>query len=1344
MDDEAKTLRIRPFDGTGFNNWCFRMRAYLQQLDVLHCVEKEPEDEDFWHIPDTAGEDEKKNKKVQQAARIKQDNKCRSVLIQAIADSHLEYVKDKVSPKQIWDGLHDVFERKSITNRFMLKRQLLSMRYDERERLQEHFLKFDQLVREIKGAGARMEEEDVICHLMLTMPESYDAVTTAMEAVSENLTLDMVRRKYLDVEAKRRGQRQEVEKEETAFSGKQNTGTTSRVKCFGCGGLGHKKAQCKKSEHSDAYRKSEKKKPVKEKAHISAKTVSFVAAGGEIAAASTTKKSKWYLDSGASEHMTNDSSLFDDMEKLKTPVVVQTAKTGVVLLARQKGRIVTHSVVNNEKIQIRMEDVLYIPDLALNLLSLRRLESSGKKVTFYNGCVTVEVDGEVVATGRQSGRLYCMNFECEQKKTFQASEASAMISGKVPRKLELWHQRYGHLGSDNLAKLLSKNMVDGMKVDAIPNPLVNKLCEACIVGKQTREPFQCRSEKRANRPLEIVHSDVCGPVTPKTWDGNNYFVTFTDDYTHVSVVYLMRSKSEVLQCLEDYEAMASAHFGLKIGRLICDNGGEYTGKAFRKFCRTNGIRVETTVPYTPEQNGVSERLNRTIVEKVRAMLASSGMPKNMWGEAVYTAVYLLNRSPSVAVKRNVTPYEAWHGKKPNVANLRIFGSECYVHIPKQLRKKLDSKSEKVRLVGYAPSGYRVWNGKRVFVARDVIFNEEKLGHCSATEVFSEEEDNEIVIESRASDPRSDQNQQADKEDSDLEENDSEEESDSGDNSEQWHLADTNTEEVDGDVRRSGRSRVQPAWHKDYDLSATAFALCAEDYLENIPSDIEALRKRSDWNLWKSAIEEELASLAKNNTWTLVEQPTGRKLIDNKWVFKVKRNSDGEVERYKARLVARGFSQRPGFDFSETYSPVAKMSTLRILLALANQEGWHVHQMDVTCAFLNGVLDEDIYMRQPAGFERGNGLVCKLNKAIYGLKQASRSWNRRFHDFISGLGFNRSEHDFCLYYLLQNGVVMYVVIYVDDILIVSSSEKAIWTLKRRLSEEFEMKDLREVKCFLGLNIRRDREAGTMTIDQQAYVKSVLERFGMSDCKPSAIPMETRLKLEKEKDQKKRTDKPYRELVGCLMYLMVTSRPDLSAAVTYFASFQCCPTNEHWVHLKRVLRYLKGTADCKLEYKRSKSPLKLEAFADADWGNDLNDRKSISGFVIQLNGSTVMWTTRKQGSVALSTTEAELMALCQASCDVVWIRNLLKSIGQIVKQPITMFEDNQPCIAVTTDPRKHKRMKHIEIQHFFVRDLVDSGQIQLEYLSTEEQVADIMTKGLPSPRFCKLREKLGIIN
>lgn len=854
-----------------------------------------------------------------------------------------------------------------------------------------------------------------------------------------------------------------------------------------------------------------------------------------------------------------------------------------------------------------------------------------------------------------------------------------------------------------------------------------------------------------------MHSDVCGPVSPVTWDGNNYFVTFTDDYTHVSVVYLMQSKSEVLQCLEEYEAMASAHFGLKISRLVCDNGGEYTGKAFRKFCKKMGIRLETTVPYTPEQNGVSERLNRTVIEKVRAMLEASEIPKNMWGEALFTAVYLLNRSPSVAVDGNMTPYEAWHGKKPNVSHLRIFGSECYVHVPKQLRKKLDAKSERVYFVGYAPSGYRVWNGKKVFVARDVVFNEEKLGHCSLKDEPRKEEGDMIVIEDRVQkNDQCDQSSSEDESDSEMEESDSEKEasdSETDESSSEEDIFETgmnpddaidNPEVFEDGVRRSSRSKVQPQWHNDYELGATAFALCAEDYLENIPSDIESLKKRNDWPLWKSAIEEELASLEKNNTWRLVEPPTGRKLIDNKWVFKVKRNSDGDVERYKARLVARGFTQRPGFDFSETYSPVAKMSTLRILLALANQEAWHVHQMDVTCAFLNGKLDEDIYMREPAGFEGGNGLVCKLNKAIYGLKQASRSWNQRFHDFISSLGFSRSEHDFCLYHRRQNGVVMYVVIYVDDILILSNSEKAIRMLKGRLSVEFEMKDLQEVKCFLGLNIRRDREAGVMTIDQQAYVKSVLERFGMSDCKPSAIPMEPRLKLEKGKDPKEYTDKPYRELIGCLMYLMVTSRPDLSAAVNYFAGFQCCPTNEHWVHLKRVLRHLRGTADYKLLYQRRNSTGKLEAFADADWGNDPNDRRSVSGFVVQLHGCTVIWATKKQGSVALSTTEAELMALCQASCEVVWVTNLLQSVGQNVVKPITIYEDNQPCIAVTTDPRKHKRMKHIEIQHFFVRELVEKGQVDLKYLQTEEQTADIMTKGLAYPRFYKLREKLGVIN
>lgn len=1341
MDEEARSLRIKPFDGTGFNNWCFRMKAYLQQLEVLRCVEVAVEDEDFWIIPGTDAADVKAVKEAKQRTRIKQDNKCRSVLIQAIADSHLEYIKDKQSPKQIWDGLHDVFERKSITNRFLLKRQLLSMRYQENDRLQDHFLRFDKLVREIKGAGAQMDEEDVICHLMLTMPSSYDAVTTAMEAVSEKLTMDLVRRKYLDVEAKRRGQQQE-EVEEAAFAGKKNT----KFKCFGCGQPGHRKAQCPKSGENKPVFPKQAKKSAMQNANVGTKAVSFIAADSRsnVVAASAVAGSKWYLDSGASEHMSNNKALFDYLEKIK-PVVIQTAKSGVNMIAQYKGRVTACAVVGGSEIEIRIEDVLYIPELSLNLLSLRRLENSGKKVIFFGGRVTVEADNEVVATGRQHGRLYGMDFECVKVRNGSVS-SSALVTGRVNKHLELWHQRFGHLGNENLLKLVNKRMVEGMKIMDAGEKNEKLLCEPCITAKQTREPFKPRSDsKRASRPLEIVHSDVCGKITPVSWDGNEYFVSFTDDYTHVSVVYLMKTKDQVLDCLKEYEAMASAHFGSKISRLRTDNGGEYSGRAIKEFCRSKGIRMEKTVPYTPEQNGVSERLNRTIEEKARAMLQASGLPKCLWGEAVYTAVYLMNRSPSAAVAGDVTPYEAWNGHRPDVANLRVFGSDCYIHVPKQLRKKLDAKSEKISFVGYAPNGFRLWNGTKVFVGRDVIFNEDELRLCTVKSGKKTSENDKVVIKDQVADENCEPELRLGESDTEL-----------GSDSENFFSDDDNDDSgrensggasggpvVDNSVRRSGRNIVPPSWHSDYNMDISAFALSAEEFLDNIPTDVEELKQRGDWLSWKSAIKDELESLEKNDTWQLVELPAGKKVIDSKWVFKVKRNSEGEVERYKARLVARGFTQRPGFDFTATYSPVVKMATLRILLAMANQRGWHVHQMDVKCAFLNGSLDEEIFMRQPAGFERGKNLVCRLRKAIYGLKQASRNWNQRFHDFMCKLGFKRSEYDFCLYQWSCDGVIVFVVIYVDDILIVSNSEKAIVGIKKRFSTEFEMTDLQDVKSFLGLNIQRDRQAGTMTIDQKAYIQSVLERFGMDCCKPSPIPMEPHLKLMKG-NKEQTTDKPYRELIGCLMYLMVTSRPDICAAVSYFAGFQCGATEEHWVHLKRILRYLKGTMNYKLLYRRDESAEMLEAYADADWGNDPNDRRSVSGYVVKLFGSTVTWATKKQSSVALSTTEAELMALCQASCEVVWIVNVLNSVGVKVVEPITVYEDNQPCIAVTVEPRKHKRMKHVEIQNFFVRELVQKGTVELKYLATEDQVADVMTKGLASPRFHKLRDVLGVIN
>uniref|UniRef100_A0A8D8G2M5 Copia protein n=2 Tax=Culex pipiens TaxID=7175 RepID=A0A8D8G2M5_CULPI len=677
--------------------------------------------------------------------------------------------------------------------------------------------------------------------------------------------------KYLDVEAKRKSMLQEADSEGAAFAGR----TRAKLRCYSCGEVGHKKVHCPKNKdhHKSASRFQPKKSAPK--ANVS-KAVTFVATEGndDAIAASTVTSSKWYLDSGASEHMCNDRSLFDSLEKLDKPVTVQTAKSGVTLSVFHCGSVVAFAAVDGASVRINIEKVLFIPDLSVNLLSLRKMGESGLKVVFYNGTVIVENAGQTVAVGKQSGKLYCMDFDLKPQRSDRA-----MVTGQVEQQVGLWHLRYGHLGNDNLLKLAKKNLVSGMQIDDAGHERL--LCEACISGKLTRLPFPARKQKHSGRPLEIVHSDVCGPIDPVAWDGNRYFVTFTDDYTHLSVVYLLRSKSEVLERLREYEAMATAHFGTKMSRLRCDNGGEYTGEQVRRFCKQRGIRLEFTVPYTPEQNGVSERLNRTVIEKVRAMMEAKSVPKFLWGEAVITTVYLLNRSPSVAVAGDVTPFEAWSSRKPDVSHLRVFGSECYIHVPKQLRKKLDVKSEKVLFVGYASNGYRVWNGEKVIVARDAIFNETGMRPCTVTNckrsvTITESVSGETQLpqkpEENDTGSREEQPQQPAVPEGGEEENDSEyftEGSDADDAAKEENSEQNKEESAPTDKSKSGRPIIPPSWHKDFDMDISSYALSAEEFIDNIPSDICELRKRSDWPSWEEAIEEELSALKKNKTWHLL-------------------------------------------------------------------------------------------------------------------------------------------------------------------------------------------------------------------------------------------------------------------------------------------------------------------------------------------------------------------------------------------------------------------------------------------------------------------------------------------
>lgn len=1321
------------------------MLVLLQEYELQECIALEQAEVEELNVKeeDSAAVREAKTKAAEK--RAKQDRRCKSLLISRINDNMLEYIQDKESPKAIWQALERVFQRKSIASRLHLQKKLLTLRHGG-GCLQDHFLTFERIVREYKSTGAKLEDIDVVCYLLLTLGPEFATVVTALETMPEDkLSLDFVKCRLLDEEIKRSGEsgRSREPGEAAAFSGagtkqQKKKKTSVKWKCFGCNREGHKIADCPEKNYS-----AKKNEPKKTSAHLgkSEKSVCFLGSeNGRL------PRTSWIIDSGSSEHLTNDRKLFAKLVPMKEPMHISVAKEGESIVAREYGEVNVFAVARGKSVPITLKNVLYIPDARVNLLSVRKMEMAGLKVVFADGVVSIERDSEVIAVGERRGKLYELDFHRERP-----TESVLYSCGCVPKELELWHRRYGHLSAKNLKVLIDNEMVDGMSASSKKSG-GDFVCEPCLAGKQTRKPFACE-DRQTTRVLELVHSDVCGPVTPVGIDDERYFVTFVDDFSRFTVVFLMNSKEEVLENFREYEALVSAKFGKRISRLRCDNGGEYVGREFRRFCKQKGIKIEYTVPYSPEQNGVSERMNRTLVEKVRSMLEDCGIGKEFWGPAIQTAAFLVNRSPASAIGQRKTPYEVWEGRRPNVRGLRAFGAAVHVHIPKERRRKLDAKSWKGIFVGYAPCGYRVWDPKqkKIVVVRDVVFveNDSKASseeipntQCSSADfrirVMREdsEEDSEAVRENVSADAD-------DEEDNSEADSDESAEEDSYDSCADRTIREETEEQAEAEspARRSGRDRKPPGWHQEYEMNYTGFALNASSFVDNLPTSLAEMKKRPDWDKWQAAVREEMDSLERNQTWTLVKLPEGRVPITCKWLFKVKHNEGDEEDRYKARLVARGFSQKAGFDYAETYSPVARLDTVRVVLAVANEQRMAVHQMDVKTAFLNGHLEEEIYMTQPEGFERGKQLVCRLNRSLYGLKQASRAWNARFHSFVERLGFRRSSSDPCLYVKGRGCNQVILVLYVDDLLVVGRQLKAVEVVKRCLANEFEMTDIGEVQAFLGMRIDRDLERRILRISQRGFLENLLRRFNMHECKATSTPIECRLRLKKG-EEAERTDKPYRELIGCLTYVTLTSRPDLCAAVSYLSQFQSCPSEVHWVHAKRVLRYIRGTLDLGLVFSAEESAPVIEAFADADWANDPVDRRSLTGFVFRVHGSTVSWLTRKQSTISLSSTEAELVALSTAVCHGIWLERLLKDLDVEPEHPVVYHEDNQSTIKVVEEERDTGRLKHVDVRHRFVREEIQRGNIAVQYIRTGEQVTDIMTKGLPVSAFQKHRASLGL--
>jgi histone deacetylase 1/2 len=496
--------------------------------------------------------------------------------------------------------------------------------------------------------------------------------------------------------------------------------------------------------------------------------------------------------------------------------------------------------------------------------------------------------------------------------------------------------------------------------------------------------------------------------------------------------------------------------------------------------------------------------------------------------------------------------------------------------------------------------------------------------------------------------------------------------------------------------------------------------------------------------WRAAMADEFSALCQNRTWVLVPRPSGVNIVGIKWVFKTKHKPDGSIDKHKSRLVARGFTQQHGIDYGETFSPVVKPATVRLVISLAVSRGWALRQVDVSNAFLHGFLSEDVYMQQPPGFEdaRYPSHVCKLQRALYGLKQSPRAWYARLSSRLHQLGFKSSKADTSLFIFSQGGVYIYTLVYVDDIVIASSSSAAVDKLVHALSDTFPIKDLGVLEYFLGLEASRN--SGGMTLTQRKYALDLLHRVGMENCKSTSTPLAPTERLSRDTGASLGPDDSfrYRSIVGGLQYLTLT-RPDISFAVNKVCQFLSQPTEVHWEAVKRILRYVKGTLNTGLKFRKSSS-MGISIFTDADWAGDVDDRRSTGGFAVFVGPNLVSWSAKKQPTVSRSSTEAEYKALANGAAEAMWVESLLKELGVSQQRFPILWCDNLGATYLTANPVFHARTKHIEIDFHFVRERVADGALQIRFISSGDQVADVFTKPATQQMLHRFSTNLNLVS
>ena len=1320
-------------DGDQYELWEIKFKAYLRLNKLKNVLEESDPD-------------------------VEKNAEVYAILVQLLDDKSLNLIiRDaEDNGKKALQILREHYLGTSKPKIISLYTELTSLKMGE-DSVTEYMLKAETAASRLKQAGEEVSDGLLIAMILKGLPESFKAFRAIV------LQMDESKMNFQKFKSHLRSY-EECEDEKLPTSD-----NVFNIKCYSCGKPGHIKSQCtaKKGPNSNLHGKARRwcdhcmssthdtsfcrkhgrnnfsNKNVDKSANISnskpRENYMFKVSVNEN---EKLDNNKYLIDCGATCHILSDKNIFINFDKdfnsneHVIELADKTRQQGVVI-GRGDAMIEIKDTEGN-LCNVLLVNALCVPSYRQNILSVNSMSEKGMKVIFSEKeNKIVAPDGKIFQMYKY-GKLYYLN-SC-----FSSVESDKV---SVCRPLQEWHNVMGHC---NVSDILSLEKVcHGMKI----KDKVKFECETCIKGKMCLT-FNHKPDEKASAPLDLIHSDLTGLIEPRSLEGSGYCVSFVDDFSGLIFVYFLKKKSDTADAMQRFLADI-APYG-KVKRFRSDGGGEYMSNEFKKIMIENQIKHEFSAPRSPHQNGTAERAWKTLFDMARCMLFEYNLPKTLWTYAVRYAAYIRNRCFSRQI--SMTPFEKFTGKKPSIDKIQEFGSKCFSY--NYDRSKLDTKAVEGTFVGQDPSSpaFLIYNVKKnkVSKARCVKFlkNHEVIPTLPESSDHDDDNEDDLILPMNLQcDPvpvvepscvPEEESNVIETQDGNINVNSKPTPSYSGIATENLPV-----------TRYPKRNRKPPTYLDDYASNLSASDASSGDYnsvsddseyydeakcfmhycykMMDVPVTYNDAVQSPNSKEWQNAMELEMDALIDNDTFDLVPKPN-KPVIGGRWVFALKYNEDGK-EICKARFVAKGFTQRKDIDYDETFSPTARLTSIRVLLQLAINHGYKIRQLDVKSAYLNADLDYDIYIYQPKGFEKldgnGNPLVMKLKKSLYGLKQSGRMWNKMFHDFLTANDFCQSKSDYCLYIKNSSNDRVYLIVWVDDIIMISNNDESAECVKNLLISKFRMKDFGKISYFLGIEF--ELYDGFIKMHQSKYVDKLLTKFGLSDCKYKTIPCDhSTVNVDFNDTSPTLTDPSlYRQMVGSLIYLMTCSRPDLSYVVTVLSQHMSKPTAAHLNIAKHVLRYLKFTADHGIIFKAS-DKIHIEGFTDASWAN-ADDRRSISGYCFSLSsgGALVSWKTKKQPIIALSSCESEYVAMTHGIQEAMFLKQLLIDL-LVVCNPdqVYLHVDNMGAIDLGKNPVHHQRTKHVDIKYHFIRSKIQDGTVVLKYVPSKENVADIFTK--PSTR------------